>query len=41
MDLNRQGQTMVVVTHDRSLAQRAHRTVEIHGGRILGAPREN
>jgi len=36
LELNREGQTMVVVTHDRSLASRAHRTVEIHGGRIEG-----
>ncbi len=34
LDLNRQGQTMVVVTHDRSLAAKADRTVEIHRGRI-------
>ncbi|MHC4715185.1 MAG: lipoprotein-releasing system ATP-binding protein LolD, partial [Planctomycetota bacterium] len=33
-DLNRGGQTMVVVTHERELASVAHRTVEISGGRI-------
>jgi len=38
LELNREGQTMVVVTHDRSLAAKADRTVEIHGGRIEGGP---
>lgn len=38
LELNREGQTIVVVTHDRSLASKAHRTVEIHGGRIEGGP---
>lgn len=34
LKLNRQGQTMVVVTHDPQLAAMAHRTVAIAEGRI-------
>ncbi|MEP6993398.1 MAG: ABC transporter ATP-binding protein [Acidobacteriota bacterium] len=34
-ELWRQGSTLVVITHDMSLARRAGRIVEIHDGRIL------
>jgi putative ABC transport system ATP-binding protein len=34
-ELWRQGSTMVVITHDMSLARRAGRIVEIHDGRII------
>jgi lipoprotein-releasing system ATP-binding protein len=37
LNLNRRGQTMVVVTHESDLAALAHRTVELHEGRIIGA----
>jgi putative ABC transport system ATP-binding protein len=33
-ELWRQGSTLVVITHDKSLARRANRIVEIHDGRI-------
>jgi putative ABC transport system ATP-binding protein len=35
LDLSAQGKTILMVTHDRSLAQRASRTVEITDGRIV------
>jgi lipoprotein-releasing system ATP-binding protein len=35
LDVNRRGQTMVVVTHEDDLAALAHRTVELHEGRIM------
>jgi len=34
-ELWRQGSTLVVITHDKSLARRAQRIVEIHDGRIV------
>jgi putative ABC transport system ATP-binding protein len=34
-ELWKQGSTLVVITHDKSLARRAGRVVEIHDGRIL------
>jgi putative ABC transport system ATP-binding protein len=34
-ELWRQGSTLVVITHDKSLARRAGRIVEIHDGRII------
>ena len=34
-ELWEQGRTVVVITHDRSLARRASRIVEIHDGRIV------
>ena len=34
-ELWRQGSTLVVITHDKSLARRANRIVEIHDGRII------
>jgi putative ABC transport system ATP-binding protein len=34
-DLWMQGSTLIVITHDMSLARRASRAVEIHDGRIL------
>jgi len=32
--LQSQGQTIVVVTHEKTIASRAHRVVSIHDGRI-------
>jgi lipoprotein-releasing system ATP-binding protein len=38
---HRNGLTMVMVTHDRSIAQRADRIVELHDGQVVtGAPRK-
>jgi len=34
MDLNNEGQTMVVVTHDAGFANLAHRKLEMHEGRV-------
>ena len=34
-DLNREGTTMVVITHDMTLAKRASRVVEVRDGRII------
>ncbi len=34
-DLWRQGRTVLVITHDRALARRASRQVELHDGRIV------
>jgi macrolide transport system ATP-binding/permease protein len=34
-ELWNQGSTLVVITHDLSLARRAGRVVEIHDGRIV------
>jgi putative ABC transport system ATP-binding protein len=34
-ELWQQGKTMIVITHDMSLARRAARVVEVHDGRIL------
>jgi putative ABC transport system ATP-binding protein len=33
--LNDEGKTVVYVTHDRDLAERAHRTVSIRDGRVV------
>jgi putative ABC transport system ATP-binding protein len=35
--LNEDGKTVVYVTHDRDLAARAHRTISIRDGRVVGA----
>ena len=35
--LNDEGKTVVYVTHDRELAARAHRTISIRDGRVVGA----
>jgi len=35
-DLNRQGSTIVVITHDRDIAARAPRRIEMRDGRIVG-----
>jgi len=34
-DLWQQGRTMVVITHDMTLAKRASRVVEVRDGRII------
>ncbi len=34
-ELWKQGSTLVVITHDMTLARRASRVVEIHDGRIV------
>jgi putative ABC transport system ATP-binding protein len=36
-ELWQQGKTMIVITHDMSLARRAARVVEVHDGKILAA----
>lgn len=38
LDLNRQGFTLVVVTHDPEVAALCDRMVEIRDGRIVKAP---
>ena len=38
-DLWKQGRTVVVITHDMTLARRASRIVEIHDGRIVSDTR--
>ena len=38
-DLNKQGRTLVIITHDPALAKRASRVVEIHDGRITSDER--
>jgi ABC-type lipoprotein export system ATPase subunit len=35
LDLAKQGRTLVVITHDLTLARRASRVVEIHDGKIV------
>ncbi len=35
-DLNRQGHTILLITHDRELAGRAHRIVTLRDGRVVG-----
>ncbi len=34
--VNREGRTVLYVTHDRELAQRAHRVITIRDGRVVG-----
>ncbi|MFH1834862.1 MAG: ABC transporter ATP-binding protein [Methanobacteriota archaeon] len=34
-DLNREGQTIVMVTHDKTMAQYAHKLIELSDGRII------
>jgi putative ABC transport system ATP-binding protein len=41
LELSAQGKTILMVTHDRGLAQRASRTVEIADGRILSDQQMN
>jgi len=38
-DLNKQGRTLIIITHDPALAKRASRVVEIHDGRITSDER--
>lgn len=35
-ELHRQGQTIIIVTHDMQVAQQAERIIEIHDGEIIG-----
>lgn len=35
LDLNREGRTLVLVTHDASIAERAQRSIRLHDGRIV------
>jgi putative ABC transport system ATP-binding protein len=41
LDLTAQGKTILMVTHDRSLAERASRTLDIADGRIVSDRRIN
>ena len=41
LDLNRQGHTIVMVTHDPTVARHAHRTIEISDGRIISDTRDD
>ncbi|HSX27797.1 MAG TPA: ABC transporter ATP-binding protein [Patescibacteria group bacterium] len=34
-DLNKQGMTLLIITHDVNVARQAHRIVEIHDGKII------
>ncbi len=34
-DLNKQGITLIIITHDMTIAREAHRVVEIHDGKIV------
>ena len=34
-DLNKQGRTIILITHDNKVAERAHRVIEIADGRII------
>jgi putative ABC transport system ATP-binding protein len=36
LDLNREGRTIVVITHNREIARSAPRQIELRDGRILG-----
>jgi putative ABC transport system ATP-binding protein len=36
-ELNAAGQTLVLVTHDAEIAARAHRTLHLRDGRVVGA----
>ena len=36
-DLNRQGKTIIMVTHDQDLAATAHRVITLHDGTITHA----
>lgn len=40
LDLNRQGHTIVMVTHDPKVASHAHRTIEVSDGRIVSDTRD-
>ncbi len=35
VELNRSGKTVVVVTHEQMIAERTHRTVHLHDGRVV------
>jgi len=34
-DLNKQGITLLIITHDESIARQAHHRIEIHDGKIV------
>lgn len=36
VELNGQGQTIIMVTHDNDLAKQAHRIVRLHDGKVMG-----
>jgi putative ABC transport system ATP-binding protein len=36
--LREEGKTLILVTHDRSIGERADRTIELHGGQIVSRP---
>jgi putative ABC transport system ATP-binding protein len=38
-DLNREGTTIIIITHDPSVAKRTSRVVEISDGRVVGDSR--
>ena len=40
LDLNRRGHTIVMVTHDPTVARHAHRTIEVSDGRIISDTRK-
>jgi putative ABC transport system ATP-binding protein len=37
VDLNKQGKTVILVTHDPKIADYAHRTIQLEDGRVVGS----
>jgi ABC-type lipoprotein export system ATPase subunit len=35
VDLNKQGKTVILVTHDPKIAEYAHRTIQLEDGRVV------